>query len=206
MAADPLENVDDLREDWWLEVLIKKYRSEYLTLAENAKILEEERSQSQPQRTGNVDAVESRGHPYLPPIAHFSVFLSCCLLEDIDCTSTEEKALYKVVTLGHLSTNSFPSLCLVLFSPQLLHVSQDFRSQKDLQLLLEGNKDYIFQHTQDYWVSRIFLTLAEITSFDIPHASDHSNTEILREIRERYYGDLRTKSPSTASGHFSFFY
>lgn len=93
---DPLENVDDLREDWWLEVLIKKFRSEYLTEAENAKIERDQRSQSQPQRTGTVDAVEARSHPYLPPITHFSVFLSCCLLEDIDCSPTEEKALYKV--------------------------------------------------------------------------------------------------------------
>jgi hypothetical protein len=96
VSIDPLENVDDLREDWWLEVLIKKYRSEYLTPAENGRVEEEEKSQSQPQRNGNVDAVESKGRPYLPPIAHFSVFLSCCLLEDIDCSPTEQKALYKV--------------------------------------------------------------------------------------------------------------
>lgn len=87
-----------------------------------------------------------------------------------------------------------------------MHVSQDFKSQSDLQLLLEGNKDYIFQHTQDYWINRIFLALAEITSFDIPHSSNHSNTEILNEIRQRYYGGGRSKSPATSSGHFSFFY
>lgn len=98
---DPLDQVDDLREDWWLEVLIKKYRSEYLTPEENAKIVSDmsaKESLIKDGMTGSVDAVESRGHPYLPPLARFATFLSFCLLEEIDCTPIEMDALYKVVT------------------------------------------------------------------------------------------------------------
>jgi hypothetical protein len=94
LQSDPLERVDNLREDWWLEVLVKKYRSEYLTPTENEIIAR----QIHPEATidHQVDSVEGKGHHYLPPICHFSLFLSCCLLKEIDCTSTEESALYKV--------------------------------------------------------------------------------------------------------------
>lgn len=102
-SLDPLDQVDDLREDWWLEVLIKKYRYEYLTPEENEKIALQVKSEAEcvfkDGMEGSVDAIESKRHPYLPPLARFATFLSCCLLEEIDCTPLERDALYKVRSL-----------------------------------------------------------------------------------------------------------
>lgn len=109
--SDPLERVDNLREDWWLEILVKKYRSEYLTPEENQTIAQQIHLESA-DTNGQVDAVEGKGHPYLPPICHFSAFLSCCLIKEIDCTSAEERALQKV-------TPPLPSLSLSTVSVSL---------------------------------------------------------------------------------------
>jgi hypothetical protein len=84
-----------------------------------------------------------------------------------------------------------PPISFSSSSTQLLHISQDFHSLSSLretQFLLSGSDEYIWEHTQDYWASRISATLAEISDFEISEPSGRCNHDILHEIRERYFG------------------
>ena len=97
--VDQLENVDYLPEDWWLQILITKYKNEILTKEESDQMSERDSESDSLSLKGSNNPLSPIGHkyhPYLPPITRFSIFISFCLLGDIDCTSEEEAALFKV--------------------------------------------------------------------------------------------------------------